>query len=88
MRSVHLIYDGRVTVPKRRTLSRGALFNSWKEEKRYDAKILLKERHSTREAGIRFSVRESCVRDWSKVNNKHTELPLKRCRQSVGGRRA
>ena len=64
-----------------------------KKKKRYDAKFKLKvvefaEKHTNREAGRRFSVGESCVRDWRKTKNKHTELPSKRCRQPSGGRRA
>jgi len=58
--------------------------------KRHDTKLKLEfaERHTNREASKSFSVGESGVRDWRKANNKHTELPSKRCRQPVGGRKA
>ena len=76
-----------------KTLSRGASSIPGKKRKRYDAKFKLKvvefaERHTNREAGRRFSVGESCVKDLRKAKNKLTELPSKRCRQPGGGRRA
>ena len=63
-----------------------------KKNKRNDAIFKLKvvefsERHTNREAGRRFSVGESCVRDWRKAKNKLTELPSKRCRQPGSGAR-
>jgi len=80
---VHSIYDDLVTVS---TSIPG-------KEKRYDTKFKLKviklaERHTNREASRRISVGESCVRDMRKAKNKLTELPLKRCRQPGGGRKA
>ena len=79
-------------VSSRITLSRGALFYSWKEEIRYDAKFKLKvvefaERHTNREDGRSFSVGKSCVRDWRKAKKKLTEFTSKRSRQPGGGPR-
>ena len=64
-----------------------------KKNKTYDAAYKLKvieyaAKHTNREAGRKFNVGESSVRDWRKQKNKLAVLPSKSLRLPGGGRRA
>ena len=64
-----------------------------KKNKTYDAAYQLKvieyaAKHTNREAGRKFNVGESSVRDWRKQKNKLAVLPSKSLRLPGGDRRA